>query len=206
MERGRQTGLEPFRQGSVDQQELIARVQDGDPTAERALYDAHVDRVYGLAYRMTGNEAVAKDCTQDVFVRAFERLDEFRGDAAMSTWLHRITTSVVLNHLRSAKRARKREEKAVQDSLVVTDGPARSEPDLKRDLRRAVDRLGEIYRTVFVMHDVEGFTHREIADALGVAEGTSKARLSRARAELRDALAAYAPGASPAGGEACGGS
>lgn len=188
----------------MDQQELIARVQSGDPTAERALYDRHVDRVYRLAYRMTGNEATAKDCTQDAFIRAFDGLDAFRGDAAFGTWLHRIATSVVLNRLRREKRVRQREDRAAQDSPVTPARKALGEPDLKRDLRRAVDGLGEIYRTVFVMHDVEGYTHREIADALEIAQGTSKARLSRARAQLRDDLAAYAPDASRAEGGAWG--
>src|SRR6266700_1384507 len=89
---------------SVDERELIARVRAGEPAAERALYDAHVDRVYRLAYRLAGDDELAREFTQDTFVRAFERLSSFRGEAKLSTWMHAIATSVVLNGLRKVKR------------------------------------------------------------------------------------------------------
>ena len=95
--------------GIVDDRTLVQRVKQGDPAAERELYDAHVDRVYGLAYRMTGDETLARDLTQDAFVRAFDRIDGYRGDAALSTWLHSVTTSVVLNGLRKVRRIHQRE-------------------------------------------------------------------------------------------------
>jgi RNA polymerase sigma-70 factor, ECF subfamily len=175
----------------VDERDLIARVRAGDGAAERALYDAHVDRVYRLAYRLAGDDELARDFTQETFIRAFEKLDGFRGDAALSTWLHAIATSVVLNGLRKVKRFRRRETD-LEAADGVSGGARAAEPDLKVRLRTAIDGLPEKYRLVFVMHDVEGYTHEEIGAALGVETGTSKAQLSRARAKLRDALSDFA--------------
>lgn len=172
----------------VEQTQLIERVIAGDPAAERALYEAHVERVYRLAFRMTGDEELAKEYTQDAFVRAFERLPEFRGDAALSTWLHAVTVSVVLNGMRKVKRRRQREvDLAEAPELSASDPPV--EPKLKQRLKRAIDALSERYRLVFVMHDIEGYTHEEIGKALQVASGTSKSMLFRARAKLREQLA-----------------
>lgn len=127
------------------------------------------------------------DFTQEAFVRAWKRLDQFRGDAAFSTWLHSITASVALNGLRKVDRHRKR-ERSLEDAAPVASPQRVAEPGVRERIEEAVNALPEIYRTVFLMHDLEGFSHGEIAAALDVAEGTSKARLSRARAKLRDAL------------------
>lgn len=175
----------------MDEPELIARACAGDGAAERALYDAHVDRVYRLAYRLAGDDELAQEFTQDTFVRAFERLGAFRGEAKLSTWLHAIATSVTLNGLRKVKRLRGRETD-LDDAAALPGAGRRAEPDLKRRLAQAIDALAEGYRTVFVMHDVEGYTHEEIGAALGIETGTSKAQLSRARAKLRDALSDFA--------------
>ena len=175
----------------MDDRELIARVRAGDPAAERALYDAHVDRVYRLSYRMAGDDELARDFTQETFIRAFERLDTFRGEAAFSTWLHSIATSVALNGLRKVKRFRKREAD-IEEADGVTVGRRHAEPDLKKRLAEAIDGLPDGYRTVFLLHDVEGYTHEEIGAALAIESGTSKAQLSRARAKLRIALADFA--------------
>ena len=175
----------------MDEREVIARVRAGDGAAGRALYEAHVDRVYRLAYRMAGDDELAREFTQETFIRAFERLESFRGEAALSTWLHAIATSVVLNGLRKVKRARERETDLGAADGVAGGAPA-AEPDLKDRLHRAIDELPERYRLVFVMHDVEGYTHEEIGAALGVETGTSKAQLSRARAKLRAALSDFA--------------
>jgi RNA polymerase sigma-70 factor (ECF subfamily) len=175
----------------VDEAQLVEQVRAGDPASERALYDAHVDRVYRLAYRMTGDESLARDFTQDAFIRAFSRLHTFRGDSSLSTWLHTVTTSVVLNGLRKVKKFRTSEIE-LDRARTVAGEASRAEPDLRDRLRHAVDGLPAGYRTVFVMHDVEGYTHDEIASALGVATGTSKAQLSRARAKLRAELADFA--------------
>jgi RNA polymerase sigma-70 factor, ECF subfamily len=176
----------------VHDQQLITRVLAGEPAAERALYDAHVDRVYKLAYRLADGDAdLAQDFAQEAFVRAFDRLAEFRGDAALSTWLHAITVSVALNGMRKVKRWRERETRmeVLPDIGVETRA---AEPDLKTRLRQAIRRLPEKYRVVFLMYDVEGYTHEEIGAVLEMPSGTSKARLSRARAKLREELAEFA--------------
>ncbi len=171
--------------------DLIAAVLRGDVRAERQLYDAHVDRVYRLAYRMAGDETMARDFTQDTFIRAFDRLADFRGDSSLATWLHSIAVSVILNGLKKVRRIHGREIGG--DELPeVTIGTREAEPDLKHRLRTAIDGLPDGYRTVFVMHDVEGFTHEEIAAALGIQPGTSKAQLFRARAKLRTELSDFA--------------
>ena len=175
----------------MDEQDLIGRVLTGDPSAERALYDAHVDRIFRLAYRMAGDLDRAQDYTQETFIRAFSRLREFRGEAALSTWLGSIAISVTLNGLRKVRRLNQREV-SLDDVVPVGRAPREAEPDLKVRLTQAIDDLPDGYRAVFVMHDVEGYTHEEIATSLGVHPGTSKAQLFRARARLREALADFA--------------
>jgi RNA polymerase sigma-70 factor (ECF subfamily) len=180
---------------SVTEMQLVERACSGDPAATRELYDANVDRVYRLTYRLAGDEELAREYTQDTFVRAFQRLDQFRGDAALSTWLHSIAVSVAFNGLRKVKRVRSRElamgDMGPMEATHASSLP-RAEPDLKERLHQAIDDLPEMYRAVVVMHDVEGYTHQEIGGALGVAAGTSKARLFRARQMLREALADFA--------------
>jgi RNA polymerase sigma-70 factor (ECF subfamily) len=175
----------------VNDTNLIARAVAGESAAQRAIYDQHVDRVYRLAYRLAGDEELARDFTQETFVRAFDRLGSFRGDSSLGTWLHAIGVSVALNGLRKVKRWKAREA-PLDEALTVGATVRHAEPDLKERLRRAVDALPDGYRTVFVMHDVEGYTHEEIAASLGIQPGTSKAQLFRARAKLRTALADFA--------------
>ena len=176
---------------SVTEQDLIERVRAGDAVAERSLYEQHVDRVYGLAYKMTGNADLAQDFTQDTFIRAFDKIDNFRGESAFSTWLHSVATSVILNGLRKVKRINSREA-GMEDAGQLGGETREAEPDLKEKMRQAIAGLPEKYRIVFLMHDVEGFTHEEIARAMESKVGTSKAQLSRARAKLREALADFA--------------
>ena len=175
----------------MEERELISRVLAGDPSAERALYDAHVDRVFRLVYRMAGDMDKAQDYTQETFIRAFSGLQSFRGDAALSTWLGSIAISVTLNGLRKVRRRNER-ELGLDEVVPVGHMVREAEPDLKARLTQAIDDLPEGYRAVFVMHDVEGYTHEEIATSLGVHPGTSKAQLFRARARLREALADFA--------------
>jgi len=178
----------------VSEPDLIARVLAGDRIAARELYDAHATRVYRLAFRLTGDADLAREFTQDTFVRAFSQLARFRGDSALSTWLHRITITVVANAMRKVKRFREREtdlEDVHPYSSDASGGGA--DPVLRERLHRAIDALPEIYRVTVIMHDVEGYTHTEIAEVLGVAEGTCKSRLSMARAQLRAALSDLAP-------------
>jgi RNA polymerase sigma-70 factor, ECF subfamily len=171
--------------------ELIKRVLAGDAGAERALYDAHVDRVYRLAYRLAGDADLAQDFTQETFVRAFSKLREFQGRSAFATWLHSITVSVSLNALRKVKKIRLREVD-IDDAPEAYSTRREAEPDLKERLKKAIAGLPEHYRAVFVMYDMEGYTHEEIGTVLNVPVGTSKARLSRARATLREQLADFA--------------
>jgi RNA polymerase sigma-70 factor (ECF subfamily) len=171
----------------LDERHLIRRILAGDAAAERELYNAHVDRVFRLAYRMTGDSTQAEDLTQDTFIRAFDRLIDFRGEAPFAGWLHRVATSVILTGLRKRKRLQSVE--SIRDDLEWAAGASPlSDLDLKRSLDRAVDGLDDNHRLVFVMHDMEGYTHQEIATAVDAPVGTIKARLSRARQKLRDAL------------------
>ncbi len=177
----------------MDEPELIARTLAGDPAAERALFEAHVDRVYRLAYRITGDPDVAQDCAQDTFIRAFQRLGTFRGDSKLGTWLGAIAISTALNAVRSRKRG-ERFSAPLDEAVESGQLPVAADPDLRDRLHAAIDGLPDGYRTVFLLHDVEGYTHEEIGQLLGVQSGTSKAQLFRARAKLRDALADFALG------------
>jgi RNA polymerase sigma-70 factor (ECF subfamily) len=171
----------------LDERELIRRILAGDAAAERQLYETHVDRVFRLAYRMTGDATQAEDLTQDTFIRAFDRLASFRGESPFAGWLHRVATSVILSALQ--KRKRRQSVESLRDDLTTVSGAGRAEdPDLRRTLDRAVSGLDDSQRLVFVMHDIEGYTHQEIASAMGTPVGTAKARLSRARRKLREAL------------------
>jgi RNA polymerase sigma-70 factor (ECF subfamily) len=175
----------------LNDRQLVDRCLTGDALAERALYDAHVDRVYRLMHRMTGDGDLAADFTQETFIRAFSRLEQFRGDASLGTWLHSIAVSIALNGMRKVRRIRGRTED-LEDLPVMAVEPAVGSPDLRTKLFAAIDALSEKLRPVFLMHDVEGYTHDEIAGSLGIPVGTSKARLFDARAKLRLALEAFA--------------
>jgi len=183
---------------TLDERHLIESARRGEPAAERALYEQHVGRVYRMAHRMTGDAALAEDVTQDTFVRAFGRLDEFEFRSQFSTWLHAITTNVALNVLRTHRRTRDHEqptEELGRLPVATHDG----DRALRIALHRAIDTLNDDMRATFVLHDLEGYTHTEVAEMLGVEEGTSKARLSRARAKLRAVLADEDTRASRAG-------
>lgn len=171
----------------MTERDLITRILAGDGDAERELYDRYVDRVYRLAYRMTGDAAAAEDAVQDTFIRVFDRLGDFRGEGAFGGWLHRVATTVVLGHLRRRRQVR-RVETPHEDIAVLPARTAPRDPDLRRRIDGAVSHLDDNHRLVFVMHDMEGYTHQEIAAAMGTPVGTAKARLSRARARLRDLL------------------
>ena len=177
---------------SVNDTQLITRVVAGDAAAERELYETYVDRIYRLAFRLAGEDELARDFTQATFIRAFEKIGSFRGESSLSTWLHSIGVSVALNGLRKAKRLRNREA-PMEEALMVGASRTEAEPDLKERMARAIDALADKYRTVFVMHDVEGYTHDEISGTLNIPIGTSKSHLFQARSKLRVALADFAP-------------
>ncbi len=175
----------------ADQRALIERARRGDASAHHALYDTHVERVYRLTYRLTGVEHLARELTQDTFVRAFASIGAFRGDSAFGTWLHTISVSTTLNELKRRKRERARNA-PLDDAMELAKSAPYSDPVLREKLMEAVNDLPEGCRTVFMMHDAEGYTHQEIATTLGVTVGTSKAQLARAREKLRVALAQFA--------------
>ena len=176
----------------MDDSELIAGVRAGDRMAARRLYDRHAPRVYRLIYRSVGDEELAREYTQDTFVKVFQRLDQYRGEAAFSTWLHSVALSMLFTGLRRLRRVRAREfELAAASDIAMPDsaGMAQADPHLRARLQAELERLPLRLRMPVVLHDVEGFTHREIGQMLEIPEGTSKARLSEARARLREALA-----------------
>jgi len=163
----------------------VALAQAGDAHAFERLYRAHVNRIHSLVRRMAGGDADADELVQDVFVRAWQRLGTFRGEAAFGTWLHRLAVNLVLNWLKGAGRSRR----IFDDDTALEFAPSRSaRPDLAMDLEDALARLPRGARQIFVLHDVEGFRHEEIADLLGVTNGTSKAQLHRARMLMRGHL------------------
>jgi RNA polymerase sigma-70 factor, ECF subfamily len=175
-----------------DRPGLIDRARAGDPRAERALYDAHVDRLFRLAFRLTGDEELATEYTQQAFTRAFRSLHTFRGDASFSTWLHRVTVNVTLSGLRKDRRRREVEQE-LETVAPPAAPPARpSDPMLRQRIEDALESLPGLYREAVVLHDIRGYTHDEISSMLAIPSGTSKARLSRARARLRPLLAGCA--------------
>jgi RNA polymerase sigma-70 factor (ECF subfamily) len=176
----------------LNEKQLIVRAQRGDRDAERALYEANVDRVYRLAFRIAGDEMLAMDFTQDSFLRAFDRIQDFRGEAKFSTWMHSIAMSVTLNGMRKVRRLRDREVSIDDEAYRLATGTA-GDTLLKQRLRGAIDDLSDKLKAVFVMYELEGYQHNEIAKSLDIPEGTSKARLNRAKLKLRAELATIAP-------------
>ncbi|MGA2984137.1 MAG: sigma-70 family RNA polymerase sigma factor, partial [Terriglobia bacterium] len=174
--------------------QLIARAQRGEEEAFAALFEAHKRRVYSLCLRMTGNTAEAEDLTQEAFLQLFRKISTFRGESAFSTWLHRLAVNVVLMHLR---------KKGLQQISLDEMDTSQDEP-VKRDygsddrrLTGSIDRIGlqkaiadlpPGYRAVFVLHDVEGYEHNEIAEIMKCSVGNSKSQLHKARMKLRERL------------------
>jgi RNA polymerase sigma-70 factor (ECF subfamily) len=169
----------------------VARAAAGDRGAFERLYRLHVNRVFSLCARMVTDRARAEELTQDVFVRAWEKLKLFRGESSFGTWLHRLTVNVVLNARKSDGRQRSRfEENDEEGGMDVYAGVVGMPlpPGDMLDVEEAITRLPPGARRVFVLHDVEGYKHEEIADMLGVTSGATKAQLHRARLLLRQAL------------------
>ena len=166
---------------------LVDRAARGDVQAFEELYRANSGRVYALCLRMSGDPSVAEDLVQETFIRAWQKLATFRGSSAFSTWLHRVTVNVALGDRRRVSRREGRVNMVGEDA--INEVAARSAgPSDTLDLERAIAALPDGARNVFVLHDVEGFRHAEIADLAGIAVGTSKAQLHRARKLLRKAL------------------
>ena len=179
--------------------DIVARCRRDEPGAFEELYKRHGSRVYTVAYRMTGSAADAEDLVQDVFLQVFRRLNSFRGEAAFGTWIHRISVNACLDYARSKQGRRQRATDSVDDlDALGAPGqrPWRADSALDRlDLERAVAQLPPSYRRAFLLHDVEGLEHHEVGAALGIAEGTSKSLLHKARTRLRAVLRGAEPGA-----------
>lgn len=167
--------------------ELVERAKSGDDQAFEALYRANVGRVHALCLRLVGETQAATELTQDVFVRAWEGLSSFRGESAFSSWLHRLAMNVFLGQRRASGRRERRVFMTDEPALLERPGETH-QPGTRVDLERAITELPEGARIVFVLHDVEGYQHGEISRMVGIAEGTSKAQLFRARRLLREAL------------------
>lgn len=170
------------------EREVVARAQAGDMTAFEQLYRSNAGRVYGLCLRLSGDATRAQELAQDVFVRAWQRLSTFRGESAFYSWLYTLTVNLAFSEGRSRRRRLARI--MTTDDLTPYERPqAPRAPEAAVDLERAIAGLPSGARAVFVLHDVHGFKHEEIGGMLGVATGTCKAQLHRARRLLREALA-----------------
>jgi RNA polymerase sigma-70 factor, ECF subfamily len=172
---------------------LVERCRQGDPAAFEAIYREHAPRVFSLACRFTGSQADGEDLLQEVFLLVHRKLAGFKGEARLGTWIYRLATNCCVDFLRS----RQHREHQATDPLdeAVPPGP-RATGGLRvehMDLERAIAALAPGYRAAFVLHDVEGFEHREVAAALGIAEGTSKSQVHKARLRIRDLLSAVPP-------------
>lgn len=171
------------------EEELIARALKGDHAAYESLYRLNRDRVYGLLWRMSGGQhALAEDLLQEAFVRAWQKLDTFRGDSRFGTWLHRLAVNVALSDRRTRLRQAGREVALDEQVDRTAVGSEDVHAGMQRDLERSIAKLPERARTVLVLYDIEGYQHAEIAEMTGMAVGSSKAQLHRARKLLREEL------------------
>jgi RNA polymerase sigma-70 factor (ECF subfamily) len=175
----------------AEEMALVERCRSGDLAAFEELYRAHAGKLFSVACRMVGNPADAEDLLQEIFLAAHRKLDGFRGESALGTWLYRLATNHCLDYLRS------RAARTNQLTDGLDDEPGRYETGraglaeqavTKMDLERALAQLPEGCRAAFVLHDVQGLEHREVAQALGIAEGTSKSQVHKARLRLRSLL------------------
>ena len=184
------------RQGDeFNEAEAIDKAKQGDAEAFQALYDKHKRRVYSLCLRMTANTAEAEDLTQEAFLQLYRKIATFRGESAFSTWLHRLSVNVVLMHLRKKglpvvsleETTQSGEEDTPKKDFGAEDVSLAGSID-RLQLQKAVDSLPPGYRSIFVLHDVEGYEHNEIATIVGCSIGNSKSQLHKARMKLRDLL------------------
>ena len=168
--------------------DLVARCQAGDVEAFGTLYRNHAPRIYALASRMAGSPDEGEDLLQEIFLQAFRKLGSFKGEAAIGTWLYRLALNHCLDFVRS-KQARMGKVTDTLDAETSIEPAARRDTPIARiDLERAIERLPAGCREAFVLHDIEGFDHKEVGDVLGIAEGTSKSQVFKARMKLRALL------------------
>jgi RNA polymerase sigma-70 factor, ECF subfamily len=188
------TGASKKSGEKLSEAEAIERAKQGDAAAFEVLYNLHKRRVYSLCLRMTTNTAEAEDLTQEAFLQLFRKIGTFRGESAFSTWLHRMAVNVVLMQLRKKglqvvplDDENEGEEESPKKDYGAQDNVLAGSLD-RLQLKNAVDRLPPGYRSIFVLHDVEGFEHNEIAEMVGCSIGNSKSQLHKARMKLRELL------------------
>jgi RNA polymerase sigma-70 factor (ECF subfamily) len=182
--------LKTFDEGTPDI-ELCRLASAGNLAAFELIYGRYHRRTYSLCLRMTGSQTEAEDLTQEVFIQLFRKIGSFRGDSAFSTWLHRLTVNQVLMHFRrrSVKNERTSEDGEMPEQTVRgTANPSKMQVIDRIALKNAVAQLPNGYRNVFLLHDVEGFEHEEVARMMGISVGTSKSQLHKARLKLRALL------------------
>ena len=174
---------------SATEKQWVDKARAGDRLAFEQLYRSHCDRIYALCWRMCGGDrALAEDMVQEAFVRAWNKLHLFKGDSKFGTWLHRLTVNVVLSDRRIRVKRLRREQEFDDDLERVLVGERNVFAGLRKDLEAAISGLPERARTVLVLYDIEGYQHNEIAALTGMAVGSSKAQLHRARKLVRDIL------------------
>ena len=176
--------------------QLVERCRNGELGAFEELYRAHSGRLFSLAVRMLGNPADAEDLLQEIFLSAHRKLDSYRGDAALGTWLYRLAMNQILDHVRSRAARTGQLTDGLDDASVLADagGHRLADRAINRiDLERALAELPEGCRAAFVLHDVEGLEHKEVSEVLGIAEGTSKSQVHKARLRLRGLLRRSSP-------------
>lgn len=169
--------------------DLAARLRAGDTTAYEELYRQHGTRLFNLAYRVLGHADEAQDQLQEIFLQVFRRIDSFKGDSSLSTWMYRLAMNLCLDRLRSKAGKADRRTSGLDDAGPVKARPGALEHTVHRlDLERAIAALPDACRAAFLLHDVEGFEHREVGKILGVSEGTSKSQVHKARLRIREHL------------------
>jgi RNA polymerase sigma-70 factor (ECF subfamily) len=177
--------------GRQDELALVKRCREGDLAAFEELYRTHAGRLFSVACRLLGNATDAEDLLQEIFMSAHRKLDTYRGEAALGTWLYRLATNLCLDHLRSRSGRSNQLTDSIEDEQGLFDSSTSSLAEqtvTKMDLERALAKLPEGCRAAFVLHDIEGLEHREVAQVLGIAEGTSKSQVHKARTKLRALL------------------
>lgn len=178
--------------GRAAEAELVARCRSGELDAFEDIYRQYSTRLYNLAFRMVGNAADADDLLQEMFLTAYRKLDTFRGDSALGTWLYRLGMNVCLDRLRSKAARQDQATDMLDDRIGHTAHETRLSVN-RLDLERAIKSLPEGSRAAFLLHDVEGFDHQEVGRILGIAEGTSKSQVHKARLRIREFLRQPAP-------------
>jgi RNA polymerase sigma-70 factor (ECF subfamily) len=186
---GQNNGVEFVVDTAYNEIELVKKAQQGDSTGFRQLFDTNVNRIYAFCLRMSTNPQLAEEITQDVFVKAWENLHKFRGESKFSTWLHSIAVNEFLTQKRTEKRFMQR---FVQTDDVLKYDRRGDRPEYhfntNIDLEKAISKLPEQAKAVLILHDIEGYQHKEVAELMNIEVGTSKAHLHRARKILREEL------------------